>query len=159
MFKAAITAFVMAVIIASPAESKPLTRSEKIAEARVSLESSADEAAIAFWNEKREVMDRFNITMDYNRRFGRWMMSAFSIGLCEDYAKPSLVADWMGKMDGFSTVLGVGFNEIRRSIESNGMRLRREGQQNSVNDSMDTATASRFCDIELEAVRQVLMGI
>ena len=116
MQKTIIATALLSMICAHPTEARPQTRSEKISEAKASLESSADESIIAFWNQHREMMDRFNITMDYNRRFGRWMMVAFSIGQCEDYAKPTLVADWMSKMDGFSTVLGEGFIEIRAII-------------------------------------------
>jgi len=149
----------LGVLAASPAAAKPQTRAEKIAEAKASIEQLSDEKAIELWNSKRASMDQLQLTMDFNRSFARWLTTGFSIGMCEDYAKPALIADWIGKIDTYTRALGGEFSQTKRDVEEQGMRLRKSGQANSIDDELPPASAKNFCDIELEAVRQILLTL
>lgn len=148
MPKSLIAAAILSLLAASPAFGKPPSRAAEVAKAKASIEEMADEVAIEIWQKRSASMDKNQLSMDLHRSVGRWLAAGFSIGMCENYAKTTMVADWLGKIDGLSRALGGDFTLARREYELTGMRLRTQGQGYSL--------GPRSCDIELEAVRQIL---
>ncbi len=146
-------------LAAYPAAAKPQTRTEKVAEAKASIEEMADETAIAFYQKRAASPGNPHIPMETHRRYGRWLAAGFSIGMCEKHAKATLVADWLSKLDGLASSFGDETGGTRMALQSAGNGLRKSGQQHSMTDDETPANGARLCDIELEAVRQVLQTL
>lgn len=159
MSKQLLCAMILSAIIAHPAIAKPKTRAEKIADAKASIEQMADETAITLYQKRAASPDKPYVSMELHRRVGRWLAAGFSIGMCEQHAKPTLVADWLSRIDGLANSMGDVTGEAQRALQSTGNDLRRTGQQHSMTDNQTPANGARLCDIELEATRQILQTL
>lgn len=149
----------LGVLAASPVAAKPQTRADKIAEAKASIEEMSDKTAITLYQQRAASPGKPYVPMETHRKVGRWLAAGFSIGMCEDHAKPTLVADWLSRIDGLASLIGDETGETRRALQSNGNELRKTGQEHSMTEDETPANGARLCDIELEAVRQILQTL
>jgi hypothetical protein len=119
-----------------------------------SLDKAADEAFVKTWAEYSDVASANGITASQVRSGTRWMITGYSLGICK--ASDRDLADWFTKFDALRLGRGPRAIDLRESLRRSGMDGLTEGQDGTELDELNSAERTRFCKVEMEAVRRVL---
>jgi hypothetical protein len=123
----------------------------QVAKARASLDEAADAAFIEVWPEFAKSANELGITASAVRRWTRWEMAGFSLGICRSYSSSTLKADWYSAFDRLSFD-----GELRDHLRERGEVEVAEGEKSELLAALTTREKAKYCQIELEAIREVL---
>lgn len=129
------------------ASASPADREKDIAEALASMNASADEATAEMWRVKPPFIDGLGLNLSAVRSIARWLMPAYSLGMCQKYTRTSDKLDWLQKADGLVIFLDGQGVEFARALQEEGEKQVAEGAK-------EETPRAAFCDIELEAIRR-----
>lgn len=145
-------------LIASLGGAAPAGPSQvKIEEARRSLVEMADASFVEYWKGHGDAAAADGVDPAFIRQSFRWIAPAYSLGMCHEFASPTEYADWLTGLDNFAQVLD-GAQEYRRDMLRQGKQLYQDGVDFDWPSTADAPYRTRFCAIELAAVRQYMGG-
>lgn len=149
--------FALLLMTAAQAKTPAPTFSAKVESSIRSLEDAADKAFVKTWAEHSDTVSAAGATATQVRLATRWIISAYSLGLCK--ANDRDLAAWYTKFDSLSFGKGSASPDLREILRQLGSESLDEGRQGSELDELTPTEKAGLCSVELEAVRRVLANL
>lgn len=123
----------------------------RVTAAKISLDDAADRAFVEVWPSFEHQARELGISANSVRASTRWQLAGFSLGLCHAYTPATLTADWYGAFDRLALD-----GQIREHVHKLGSDELARGLKSGALDELTPSQKAAYCNVELEAIREVL---
>lgn len=129
-----------------------------VTDAKARILQSADKIFLDTWPGQQSNAAAAGITATQMRATARWLAIGTSIGFCDDYPSPGIMADWYSNFDTIPLGYGEGAAAFRSEMQKVGNDSIAAGAKHSKPKNGDPARIREFCRIEMIAIRELMAG-